>query len=154
MNKTTLALLSIGLALAGCNGYDNGGNPPGYGTVCTPPANTVLVYPKNGATAVADNTMTVYIAVPSALSNAGNLDLNLIGPPSYGQQLTNGFTSVSYASIPTPNTVPGYANPQYYASTLTFGLTAASTFNVHWNNPNSACDSTTSASFLGSFTTQ
>ena len=154
--KLMLALAPFAIAIAGCGGgyYNHHWSPPpGSGTNCIPPANTVLVYPENGATGVADNTMTVYIAVPSALSSPANYDANIIGPPSYGSSLSEGFTPVSYSSIPTPNTVPGYANPQYYATTLTNPLTAAATFDVNWNQLNSACNSSTSASLVGSFTT-
>ncbi|HEY9085085.1 MAG TPA: hypothetical protein VIN40_03980 [Candidatus Tyrphobacter sp.] len=149
---TTLAAAGL---LVGCNGYNNGyQNPPGAGTNCIPRANTVLVYPENNATGVPDNTMAVYIALPTALSGPAGFDTNIIGPPSYGAQLTNGFTAVSYGSIPTPNTVPGYSNPQYYESTFRYSLTAATAFSVHWNDLNSACNSNTSASLIGSFTTQ
>jgi len=152
-SPSLLSLLALGVALAACNGPSYS-TPPGYGTNCIPPTNTVLVYPSNGATAVPDNTMAVYVAVPTALSNPSYFDTNIIGPPTYGSQLTTGFTSVSYASIPTPNTVPGYSNPQYYKTTLSYSLTAATAFDVYWNNLNTACNSTTSASFIGSFTTQ
>jgi hypothetical protein len=157
MKKPLLfAALTATVLLAACNGGGGYGyqNPPGYGTNCIPPTNTVLVYPSNNATGVPDNTMAVYVAVPTALTNPAGLDTNIIGPPSYGSQLTGGFTSVTYASIPTPNTVPGYSNPQYYKTTLTYSLTTASAFDVYWNNLNNACNSTTSASFIGSFTTQ
>lgn len=156
MKRSLLVAASIAaIALAGCNaGYYSGSNPPGYGSNCIPPANTVLVYPENNATGVPDNTNAVYVAVPSSLSNPNGLDTNVIGPPSYGSQITTGFTAVSYGSIPTPNTVPTYSNPQYYQTTLVSTLTAATAFAVHWNNLNSACNSSTSASLLGSFTTQ
>ncbi len=155
MKRTlSFAALAVTLSLVACNGGGGYGNPPGYGMNCIPPTNTVLVYPKNNATGVPDNTTTVYIAVPSVLpAPSTQFDTNLVGPPSYGSQLTGGFTAVSYGSIPTPNTVPGYSNPQYYASTLTYSLVAATSFDVYWNNLNSACNSTTSASLLGSFTT-
>lgn len=151
-----IALATVAAAMAGCNGgyYHHYGPPPGYGTTCNPPANTVLVYPSNGATSVPDATSAVYIAVPSALNGASNYDVALTGPPSYGTVLENGFTPVSYGSIPTPNTVPSYANPQYYESTLSYSLTAATVFSVYWNQTNSACRTGTSASLLGSFTTQ
>ncbi len=154
MKRAVIAALAA-CALAGC-----GGNayhrwyPPGSNTDCTPPTNTVLVYPSNNATGVPDNTMTVYVAVPTALSTPANFDVNLIGPPSYGSQLTYGFTAVTYSSIPTPNTVPTYSNPQYYATTLRNTLTAATAFGVYWNQLNNGCNSSTSASLIGSFTTQ
>ena len=156
MKKLLLALLPCAISIAGCGGgyYNHYYSPPGAGTNCIAPANTVLVYPENGATGVADNTMTVYIAVPTALSNPNDFDSNIVGPPSYGQSLTQSFQSVSYSSIPTPNTVPGYANPQYYKAVLNNPLTAAATFDVNWNQLNSACNSSTNASTVGSFTTQ
>ena len=154
MNKAGLALVLLAGLLAACYGGPSYSNPPGYGTNCIPPTNTVLVYPSNNATGVPDNTMTVYIAVPTPLPAPGTKDTNIVGPPSYGSQLTQGFTAVSYGSIPTPNTVPGYPNPQYYATTLRQTLTAATAFAVHWNDLSSACSSSTSASLLGSFTTQ
>lgn len=150
-----IALLVVGSALAGCGGggYHHWGTPPGYGTTCNPPANTTLVYPSNGATGVPDATSAIYIAVPTTLSNASSYDVALTGPPSYGTVLENGFVPVSYSSIPTPNTVPTYSNPQYYESTLTYSLTADTVFSVYWNRFN-ACQTGTSASLLGSFTTQ
>ncbi len=157
MYKTSLALLTLGLALAACGGGGYGYNtmnPPGYGTNCTPPANTVLVYPSNGATAVPDSTGAVYVALPNALGTPNNFDVALTGPPAYGTVLEGGFTPVSYASIPTPNTAPGYANPQYYESTLRASLTAATVFSVYWNNLGTACNSSTNASLIGKFTTQ
>ncbi len=154
MKNVSLALLLLTGVLAGCYGAPGYSTPPGYGTNCIPPANAALVYPSNNATGVLDNTMTVYIAVPSPLSSPGSQDTNVVGPPSYGSQLTGGFKAVSYGSIPTPNAVPGYANPQYYATTLGQTLTAATAFAVHWNDLNSACNSSTGASLLGSFTTQ
>lgn len=150
------ALAALAAALTGCygGGYYHNWNGSGYGTQCVPPSNAQLVYPSNNATGVPDNTMTIYIAVPTALSRPNVDGLNLIGPPSYGAQLTSGFTAVSYGSIPTPNTVPSYSNPQYYSATLSYGLTAASSFNVHWNQLNSGCSASGSDSLLGSFTTQ
>jgi hypothetical protein len=154
MKKPLLALSLLSLALAGCGGgYHNYYSPRGLGTDCTPPANTDLVYPVNNATGVPDATSAIYIAVPNALGNPSYFDVALTGPPSYGTVLEAGFTSVSYGSIPTPNTVPSYSNPQYYESTLRNSLTADTVFSVYWNEF-SACTTGTSASLLGSFTTQ
>ncbi|MGH7738007.1 MAG: hypothetical protein ACREMP_09115 [Candidatus Tyrphobacter sp.] len=147
------AVTVLSALLAACNGQSYS-NPPGYATNCIPPTNAVLVYPKSGATGVADNTMAVYVAVPTALSSPSGLDVNIVGPPSYGSSLSQSFTTVAYGSIPTPNTVPSYSNPQYYEAVLNNPLTAATTFDVNWNNLNSACNSSTSASTVGSFTTQ
>jgi hypothetical protein len=154
MKRILIAAVAAAL-LAGCNG-NNGYNyqQPTPGPACVPPANALLVYPSNNATGVPDATSSLYIAVPATLASASNLDLDIVGPPSYGSQLTSGFTQVAYGSIPTPNTVPTYSNPVYYKSNLSFSLTAASTFDVYWNNPNSNCTSGVPENLLGAFTTQ
>lgn len=152
--RSLLGLIVVAVALAACGPYYSHGVPPGFGTDCIPPTGAVLVYPAPNATNVPDNTNAIYIALPSPLPNAGAYDVALTGPPSYGTVLENGFVSVSASAVPTPNATPTYASPQYYESTLRSTLTAASAFAVYWNQANSACNTGTSASFLGSFTTQ
>lgn len=152
--KRTFIAAAIAAVLAGCNGNGNNFQQPTPGPACVPPANIALAYPSDNATGVPDSTGSIYIALPSALSNPSSLDLDIVGPPAYGSQLTSGFTQVSYSSIPTPNTVPSYSNPVYYKSNLSFSLTAASTFDVYWNNPNSNCTSGVSSNLIGAFTTQ
>jgi hypothetical protein len=155
MKRSSLVLAAAATLLSGCynNGY-YGYTQPTPGPPCPLPSNAVLVYPSNNATGVPDTTSAVYIALPHALSMPANNDLGLVGPPSFGKLLTGGFKSVTYAQIPTPNTVPGYANPVYYQSKINAGLTAASTFNVYWNDLNSNCTTGNSQNFMGAFTTQ
>lgn len=146
------------LLFAGCN---NGGNPY-YGPTptpvngpCIPPASLVLVYPENGATSVPDSTTTIYIAVSTALAANNLFTLYVVGPSAWGSAYTNGFTQVNNTStIPTPNTTPTYSNPVYYKTTIPYTLTAASTFNLYWNNGGTTCHTGGSASLIGSFTSQ
>lgn len=142
--------------LAGCNGGYNLGGPMQVNGPCRPPVSIVLVSPQDNATGVPDNTQAIYIAVSSSETfSAGNsFDLYVNGPPSYGFQYTGNFAQVSYSSIPTPNTVPTYANPVYYKTQLSSTLFAGSSFSVYWNDGGTTCTTGGSVSFIGSFTTQ
>ncbi len=154
-NRSLLGLIFVGAVLAACGPSFNGhgGPPPGAGTDCTPPANAVLVYPAPNATNVPATISAIYVALPSPLPNPGFYDVELTGPPTYGSVLEEAFVSVSASAVPTPNATPTYSNAQYYESSLSSTLTTGSAFNVYWNQFN-ACTTGTSASFLGSFTTE
>jgi hypothetical protein len=156
MKRLSLVLAAAAVLLSACynNGY-YGYTQPTPGPNCTVPKNSVLVYPSNSATGVPDNAAAVYVAEPKTLPSPLNqFDLDVVGPPSYGSQLTKGFKQVSYSQIPTPNTVPSYANPVYYESQLNAPLSASSTFDLYWNNTNNNCTTGVNANLLGSFTTQ
>jgi hypothetical protein len=152
MRKSWIVVGIAAVILAGCygNGYYGGYSPPPQPNPCRVPKNILLVYPEANATAVPDNTTTVYIALPTALSKPAGFDLAVNGPN--GVFLTGGFSQVNYSSIPTPNSTPSYANPVYYASSLNTALQAASGYDVYWNNANSNCTQGPS-NYLGSFAT-
>jgi hypothetical protein len=156
MKKSWIVVVAAGAILAGCygNGYYNNGYPPGYGqpNPCIVPKNVHLVYPEVNATDVPDNTATLYIAVPKALSKPAGFDLVLIGPNS-NSIYTGGFSQVSYGSIPTPNSPPSYSSPVYYGTSIKSVLAPSSGYDVYWNNANSGCVQGQS-NYLGSFDTQ
>lgn len=156
MKRLSLVLAAAAVLLCGCynNGY-YGYAQPTAGPNCVVPSNTVLVYPENSATGVPDDASAIYVAEPKTLASPNNqFDFEVAGPPSYGSQLTKGFRSVTYSQIPTPNTVPTYANPVYYESPLNAPLAAASTFDVYWNDTSTNCTTGVNANLIGSFTTQ
>jgi hypothetical protein len=150
MNKRMLlggaAIAALAFLLAACGGGYGGVSGPAY---CGNPSNIVLAYPAPGATAVPNTLAKIYVAAPIGLGSSTSYALYLLGPGG-GFEYTNPFTAVAASAVPTPAATPGFANPQYYVSTLTAALSPATEYAVYFNDTANGCTPNVS---LGSFTT-
>jgi hypothetical protein len=115
---------------------------------CTPPngISTVLVYPAPGSTGIPDNLGVVVLGSTAALPSGFQA---VLANNTTGNTVTFNLVGTPPNRLPTPNTLPAFANPVYQSSGnpgVTF--VAGSTISVYLNNVNSSCVPTTS---LGSF---
>ncbi len=149
--KTLLTLfgaLSITVALAACNGSSN---PPAPGPTCSPASGTqtALVYPAPNATAVPDNFGQVIIGASPALPSSWDVVLTTVISPTGVEGGT--FQTVT-PPLPTPNTTPSFANPQYQSSSFSNATFPGEVVSVYLNNhANASC---TPLGPIGQFTTQ
>ena len=141
-----LSLVSLGAAAA-CSSSSTGSTPP-PATSCLAQvgATGALVYPAQSATGVPDNVGQVIIGTTTTLPSSWNVELFF----------TSGFLAAIGGSVtpapnplPTPNTIPPFANPVYQSSAMPV-LPAGTTFQVGVNNTASTCLPT----IVGVFTTQ
>ncbi len=134
------------LLLAGCNSGSSSNPSP-----CTRPngISTVLVYPATGSTGIPDNLGVVVLGSTAALPSGFQA---VLANNTTGNTVTFNLVGIPPNPLPTPNTLPAFANPVYQSSGnpgVTF--VAGSTISVYLNNVNSSCVPTTS---LGSFRVQ
>lgn len=144
--KTSVSALVLSLvaalALAGCNGNNNSNsyNPPGTGTNCGNPPNSLQVlYPKPGAQRVNPNITAMYVATNGALvsGNSYNFFLNTTSALAY--PYTGNFTQVSASQIPLPHAAPSFSNPVYYATPLAQPIGPLQGVQVFWNDGGTGC---------------
>jgi hypothetical protein len=134
------------LAFAGCGGsndYNSANLPCG-----APQGKYALVYPANGATGIPDNIAGIIFGSTNGLTASYQAYLLPAGSSSFLQ-----FEPVAPApsTLPTPNTLPSFANPIYQESASGGAiLPAATQITVYLNDGYSNCNPTPS----GSFTTQ
>jgi hypothetical protein len=143
-----LAFVGLFALAAGCSGYGNSG-PNSAGLPCgAPKGSYALVYPAPGATAIPDALVGVVFGSTNGLSSSYQAILQPSGSLTYYNFQT---VTAEPSPLPTPNTIPSFANPIYQISTNP-GLTlpAATQVSVYFNDGNSNCSPT----YVGSFTTQ
>jgi hypothetical protein len=135
------------LAFAGCGGSNNNYNSANL-PCGAPQGKYALVYPANGATGIPDNIAGVIFGSTNGLSGSYQAYLLPAGSSTFFQ-----FDLVAPAPspLPTPDTLPSFANPIYQESASAGQiLPAATQITVYLNDSNSNCNATAS----GSFTTQ
>jgi hypothetical protein len=136
---SALALTLLAAAiLTGCNNNNGIYNPPGTGTNCGNPPNSLqVVYPIPGAKHVNPNITAIYVATNGTLpsGNSYNFFLNY----SQGQQYTGNFTQISASSLPSPHATPTFSNPIYYATPLQYPLGPIQGVQVFWNDGGTGC---------------
>lgn len=145
---TILTPLAAAALLTACNSGGTGSsftNP----TTCGVPSNTVMAYPKNGASKVPASVTSIYIVSAATNLNNGNYN-SAIQPPNglpffYGSN----FTAVNESQVPVPHAHPNFANPQWYQSVIG-PISSGSTYVIGFNINNQICN----PAGLGQFTTQ
>jgi len=134
------------LALAGCGGsnnYNSANLPCG-----APQGKYALVYPANGSTGIPDNIAGIVFGSTNGLTASYQAYLLPAGSSTFFQ-----FEPVAPAPspLPTPDTLPTFANPIFQESASGGQiLPAATQITVYLNDGFSNCNPTAS----GSFTTQ
>jgi hypothetical protein len=142
-----LALAATATGIAACSSTSNSTNPPPLvSCLMQVGATSALVFPAQNASAVPDNVGQVIIGTTTTLPSGWNVQLFTTG----GLLVASGNrVQPAPSPLPTPNTVPPFANPIYQTSAMP-SLPAATTLQVGVNNLNSNC----LPSVVGVFTTQ
>src|SRR5271155_6237872 len=129
-----LGAVACATVFVACNGSNSIYNPPGTGSNCGSPPNSLQVlYPRPGAQAAPDSLVNVFVATngPLPSNNSFNFQLNSTVP--LYPQFTSNFFATSASKIPSPHATPSFANPTYYATTLATPPGPANTVQLFWN---------------------
>ena len=141
------AFAMIGIGAAACSSSTTGGTPtPAASCLGQVGATSALVFPAQNATGVPDNVGQVIIGTTTTLPSGWNVEL--FTTAGFLVAIGGGVTPAPNP-LPTPNTIPPFANPVYQSSAMPV-LPAATTLQVGVNNLNSSCVPT----IVGVFTTQ
>jgi hypothetical protein len=113
------ALCAVAALLAACNGGNNVSQPPGTGTNCGGPPNSLQVlYPIPNSKGIPPGLGNIYVSTKGQLPS--NNFFNFLLDTSNGSSwFTGTFTGISLKQIPMPHATPSYPNPIYYASSVT-----------------------------------
>lgn len=140
-----MLLVACALALAACNN-SNPSVTPTPGPTCSPPGQTVLVYPAPSATGVVDGNGEVVIGSTVALPGTWTI---VIVDAVFPNGVTLGSVQTATPPFPSPNQTPAFANPQYQSASSGVAFASNQVVTVFVNDPNSNC----SPDQIGSFST-
>ncbi|MBV9233884.1 MAG: hypothetical protein JO030_07570 [Candidatus Eremiobacteraeota bacterium] len=151
------ALCTAALLLTACNGA-NSTTPPGTGMTCGGPPSVnqlEVIYPIPGTKKAPDNLTTIYVATKGTLPPNNSFDF-LLTQSNGTSTFTGPFVTVNASQIPTPHKNPSYANPTYYATSVSgpsggYIIGPAQAVNLYWNDGGTGC---TPHFLVSSFSTQ
>lgn len=140
-----IVLAACAGGLAACNN-SNPSVTPTPGPTCSPPGQTVLVYPAPNASGVVNSNGEVVIGSTVALPSTWDIVITDAVNPNGA---TLGTVQTATPPFPSPNQTPAFPNPQYQSASSGVPFASSQVVTVFVNDPNSNC----SPDQIGSFST-
>lgn len=138
-------LISTAALLTACNGANNVSAPPGTGTNCGGPPNSLeVLYPIPGSRNAPPALGNVYVSTKGQLPPSNSFNF-FLSQSNGGQTFTGPFSGISLSQIPTPHAKPSYPHAIYYASSISgpsgtgYIIGPRQAVTLFWNDAGTGC---------------